>query len=209
MRKRAILVHGFNVSDGGAGTTDTLRAGLEAKGFEVVEFDTKWRRGLLRDLISVRMDNGKRARRLASMLQSGDILIGHSNGCAIIDMACWYLASICSGAPKVGCLYLNPALDVDTPLAPQVAACWVMHSPTDKTVKKAALLFKSRWGAMGAYGYQVEKGYLPDARYVNIPYEHHGVCNVEHSGAFKTEAGRRAIIFRAATLGDFVNTCDT
>lgn len=200
--KRAILVHGFNVSDGGSGTTDKLRPGLEALGLEVIEFDTKWRRGLIRDLLSVRLDNDKRARRLASIIQPGDLLIGHSNGCDLIDRANWHLASM-DKAPAVACIYLNPALDRDAPLAPQVLGAWVMHTPSDRIVGIARRLLGSSWGSMGRDGYQ---GDSHDGRYVNISYEHHGFNGMGHSGIFHTDRGVAAIVWRANMLMQFAAT---
>lgn len=199
--KRVILIHGFNVSDGGAGTTDKLRLPIEALGIEVIEFDTKWKQGLVRDLISVRMDNGKRARRLASMLQEGDLLIGHSNGCAIIDLACWQLASF-DNAPKVACLYLNAALDKDAPIAPQVAAQWVFYTKSDRTVGFAAKLLGSHWGSQGRDGYKGEE----DSRAVSFTYEHHGILNPKHSGIFHHENGINVIMFRVKTLIQYLET---
>lgn len=190
--KRAILAHGFNVSDGGAGSTDLLRAGLELQGIEVVEFDTKWKRGLIRDLLSVRFGNAKRARRLAKMIRPGDLLIGHSNGCALIDLATWQLADMVT-PPKVAAIYLNPALDSDSDLAPQVKECLVFYTATDKTVGLARRLIASRWGAMGRDGYQAHELDDADERYINIKYENHGIMRAGHSGVFSDPKGLAVI----------------
>lgn len=195
--KRAILIHGFNVADGGASTTGLLRAGLEDLGLEVVEFETHWRPGLLRDLLSVRFGNAKRARRLAAIIRPGDLLIGHSNGCALIDQATWLLASSRGwAAPDVAAMYLNPALDVDAPLAPQVKGAWIFHTASDKIVGLASRLWKSRWGSMGRDGYRPGPTEDYDERYSNLSYEHHGIESPGHSGVFTHPAGLRSITWR-------------
>ena len=203
--KRVILVHGFNVSDGGKGSTDKLRPGLEAQGLEVCEFDTHWRRGLIRDLISVRLDNDKRARRLARSILPGDLLIGHSNGCDLIDRANWYLACM-AAPPAVACMYLNAALDRDAPLAPQVLSTWVFHTQSDRVVGLARRLIGSRWGSMGRDGYHPQKGDEFDTRYTNLTYEHHGLQDMGHSGVLRTPAGIEAILWRVKFMLQYAAT---
>ena len=175
---RVILVHGFNVKDGGKGTTDGLRPYFEAKGFTVLEFDTGWR-----FLAGVRFGNGKRARRLARMIRPGDILVGHSDGCNLINLASWHQSGA-KGKP-VACIYLNPALDRDTQLAPQVSAALVFYTRTDKIVAVANWLRFHPWGDMGRVGYIEKNQVYLDGRYHNIEYEHIGIEKAGHSGAFK------------------------
>lgn len=173
---RAILVHGYNVRDGGAGTTDGLRPLLEAAGYEVLEFDTGWR-----GLFMVRFGNAKRARRLARMIREGDLLIGHSDGCNLINLASWCLANSSRPTPKF-VVYINPALDRDTQLAPQIHRALVCHTPSDDVVKMAKLLPFHNWGDMGACGYSEKDPGKTDTRYVNLSHESMGVANAGHSG---------------------------
>lgn len=175
---RVILVHGFNVRDGGKGTTDGLRSHFEGEGFEVSEFDTGWR-----GLAGVRFGNAKRARRLARMIQPGDLLVGHSDGCNLINLASWHLSG--SEQPKpAAVVYLNPALDHDTQLAPQVVEALVFHTHSDRIVQIASWLRFHPWGDMGRVGYHDEPVYH-DSRYNNTAYEHMGIKCPGHSGAFK------------------------
>lgn len=188
---RVGLVHGFNVRDNGAGTTDTLRAHYEAEGFEVYEFDTGWR-----GLAMVRFGNAKRARKLAAMMQPGDILIGHSDGCNLIDQAAWNRAD--SDPPEpAAVIYYNPALDVDAPLAPQVKGALVFHTDSDWVVKIAARLKWHPWGQMGATGYDEREQSRYDGRYRNTSYEHLGLHKLGHSGAFKDSNYRERTFLRS------------
>ena len=176
---RVILVHGFNVKDGGKGTTDGLRPHFAREGFKVLEFDTGWR-----FLAGVRFGNAKRARRLARMIQPGDVLVGHSDGCNLINLAAWQLAG--SGAAKpAAVVYLNPALDADTQLAPQIKGALVFHTPSDWIVALASKLPLHPWGNMGQIGYLEKSPIYQDGRHHNISYEHLAIAAPGHSGAFK------------------------
>lgn len=176
------LVHGFNVSDGGAKTLDKLRPHFEARGFSVVEHDSKWKRGILRDLLSVRFGNMKRAESLAQVVQPDDILVGHSNGCAIILLACWSLAQM-NPKDRVQCVWFNPALDSDAPISPVISNFLVFHTKSDRVVQASKLLRWHRWGDMGRVGYRGLEG----AKAQNCPYEVLGMDDLGHSGVFKDE----------------------
>ena len=193
--KRVILVHGFNVADGGKQTIGRLKPYIRERwpDAEIVEFTTDWKRGLFRDLITVRFRNGKRAKKLASIIREGDLLIGHSNGCALLSRALWDLASLCK-CPQVDVAFFNPALDKDTPLAPQVSKCWVFWTPTDETVGVAKKLLFHEWGEMGKTGYVEAQRHKVDSRYTNCNYEEMGFPHLEHSGVFaNTEAMRECL----------------
>lgn len=182
MNATAHLVHGFNVLDGGAGTTDKLRPHFEGRGFSVVEHDSKWKRGILRNLLSVRFENTKRAQDLAQSIQPDDLLVGHSNGCAIINEACWILAQI-NPEFRVRCVFINPALDVDSPISPIISQFIVFHTETDRTVWLSKLLMAHSWGAMGQAGYKGQVG----SKCTNVAYETLGLMDMGHSGVFKTQ----------------------
>ena len=175
---RVILAHGWNVSDEGQGTTGTMRGHYEAEGFEVVEFNTGWR-----FLSGIRFGHKKRARQLARIIRAGDILVGHSDGCNIINGACWILAG--RGATPLACIYYNPALDADTPLAPQVKGCLVFHTSRDWAVRFASWLWFHPWGRMGATGHVPPSEDRRDGRYKSVSYEHLGLHKLGHSGVFK------------------------
>lgn len=189
---RVHFVHGFNVSDGGEGTTGVFQPYYARDGFEVLKFNTTWQRGILRDLWNVRFNNKKLAQKLALKIEDGDVLVGHSNGCALISRALWYLASIGSKA-RVYVIYHNPALDKDTPLAPAAVGCLVFHTHTDTTVWWSKFRPCLEWGEMGKEGYREPDPDKYDARYNNLSYEHlseSGISfeNMGHSNAFKSPA---------------------
>ena len=180
---RYILVHGFNVKDDGVGTTGQLAAKIrkETPNAEVIEFKPGWR-----GLWGVRTSNKRRAQQLAKLIKPGDLLIGHSDGCNLIDMACHELNSFHEG--KVNCVYFNPALDRDTALSPIVTKCVVFHTKSDRTVWLSKHLPLHRWGEMGQEGYAAQRKELFDDRYINVSYESMGHSDLEHSGVFKRAA---------------------
>ncbi len=170
---RAILVHGFNVWDGGKRTIGKLRPYLEAEGYDVRLFSYGWT-----GLIGVRLFSKRYAKRLAEMINEGDLLLGHSHGCCLIHMAGHLRARFQKA------VYINPALDRAAPLAPQVSALHVWHSPSDSPVTLARILPRHPWGNMGAVGYQGRY----DPRIRNFNKEHsYKVSSKEHSDVFTGE----------------------
>lgn len=187
---RVWLVHGFNVKDRGRGTTGQLRVQFEAEGFEVLEFSTGWR-----GLAMVRFGNAKRARKLASLIRPGDVLLGHSDGCNIIDQASWQMAGAKQPIP-CAVIYCNPALDRDAPLARQVRGGLVFHTRSDWVVKLSSKLAWHPWGDMGRVGYRPKYEAHRNERYINCSYEHICIPKPGHSGAFKQPEFRERIFVR-------------
>ncbi len=139
---KAILVHGFNVTDGGKHTTDRLRPWFESSGYDVEECDYGWI-----GLLGVRFLNKRFARKCKKMTTPGSIGIGHSNGCAILQ------AASLMGAPFEQIVLINPALDSDAKFGKQGKFIHVWYSPSDIPVRMARLLPFHTWGDMGAVGY--------------------------------------------------------
>lgn len=168
---RVILLHGFNVKDDGAGSILKLAPFLEAAGFRVKRF----RYGFF-FLLRVRFLVERFARVLADMSEPGDIVIGHSNGCLMAMIAAEH------GATFAQMVFINPALDNDTPLPPHVGHLTIWHSPSDWVVRVARLLFAHRWGDMGAVGYRGKA----DARITSINKEnaYEQATSSEHSDVF-------------------------
>lgn len=100
---KAHFIYGFNVSDGGKGTIDTLIPFFADKGFEIGNPDGK-RIGLF----NLRSRNEKLVKRLLPTIKEGDVLICHSNGCLIG----WMLIE--AGAPVKAIICIQPALRRDT-----------------------------------------------------------------------------------------------
>ncbi len=149
-RPKVWLVHGFNVRDSGAGTTDRLRKSLAIWLHPVREFDYGWL-----GLLGARFGNRRIATRLvdAVLADDGDldprpVAIGHSNGCALLHLASHM------GAPFRKLIYINPALDKDAVPGDQVEEVHIWHSPSDTAVRFARFLPWHTWGEMGATGYR-------------------------------------------------------
>ncbi len=149
-RPKVWLIHGFNVSDSGAGTTDRLNKYVSSRGNHAREFDYGWI-----GLLGARFGNRRIATRLVDAVLTDDeeldprpIGIGHSNGCAILHMASHM------GAPFKKLIYINPALNKDAVPGKQVEEVHIWHSPSDKAVRFARFLPWHTWGEMGATGYR-------------------------------------------------------
>lgn len=177
----AHLVHGFNVSDDGASTLDRIRTFLMERDFTIVEHDSKWKRGLFRDLLSVRFGNSKRAERLAQCLQPDDYVFCHSNGSTVAFMACWLLSQI-NPENRVRLVLFNPALDADSPVPPAVSNVLCFHTSSDKVVWLSKWLQWHRWGEAGRVGLQ------GSSKVENVSYESLGLHGMGHSGIFKDYA---------------------
>jgi pimeloyl-ACP methyl ester carboxylesterase len=153
MSRTAHFLHGFNVSDGGEGTTDKLIPVFRAAGFRAIAHDYGWF-----GLVRVRLCNGGVAEAVKATVKRGDIGIGHSNGCAILAEAAD------RGAPFAGMVLINPALDEDRILPQSVRWIHVYYNSGDTAVWASRLLqFSHPWGAMGRLGFKGD-----DPRYRNI-----------------------------------------
>ena len=181
-QKRAIIEHGYNTTDCGAGTIDQIIPGLEALGYEVIQTDRGWR-----GLLGVRFGSGKRAEKLSWLIRPGDLLIGHSDGCNLINRATQHLSGL-NPADRVSVIYFNPALDKDTPLSAVVDKALVFHTPSDWVVGMAALMWWHDWGSMGRDGFTPSNPLEDDPRYTNVSYESIGIPKPGHSGVFKDPA---------------------
>lgn len=151
-----VTVHGFNVYDPN-NSTGKLAAALRKRGYDVFEFHYGHA-----TLLDVRIANGNIAAALGSYLdlvatltKKEVIPIGHSNGCALIKLAG-------DRGTYKRCVYISPALNCSSELAPAVERCDVLHNDGDRTVSVSSILPFHMWGAMGRYGY---KG--SDTRYIN------------------------------------------
>jgi len=158
------LVHGFNVSDGGKKTVAILEPYITEQSMKARVFSYGWL-----GLMGVYYLNPRIVKQLISRVKEGDSGIGHSNGCVIIHMAAFY------GAPFKNVAYLNPALNSNVPLAPQIEKASVFYNDGDNAVKVATWLRELMpwaplgdpvWGDMGARGYQpgkyIESTYKPE-----------------------------------------------
>lgn len=151
----AILVHGFNVWDGGRATVGKLRPFLSARDVPYISINY----GHV-GLIGTRLKNNKIAMRVAESVctaaEAGHrpVVIGHSNGCAIIHLAMNLVDSVWPGA--VDLIYINPALEKSARVSAAAGRLDVWHSPSDRPVRWSKWLPRSSarpWGEMGAVGF--------------------------------------------------------
>lgn len=149
---RVHLFHGFNVWDGGKGTTDRLAPFLKAKGHIVIEQDYGWV-----GLLGLRFRNRSVVEKAAEQIRSGDVIIAHSNGCLIA----WELANM--GLPIRAVICIQPALRRDS-LWPMTAKVLCLHNDGDIPVRLSRIWgrfvsvanpFRDRhgWGAAGSHGF--------------------------------------------------------
>jgi len=144
---RIVLVHGFNVRDGGAETVDKLDPGLTALGHQVEKDEADY--GYY-DFWKVRFAKYSAVRRIAAALEHADVVITHSNGANYANMAL-KLLEYHRSTFKV--IHFSPALNRNTPIPANVSKQWVFHTKTDYTVRLSAILPFHPWGNMGAGGY--------------------------------------------------------
>ena len=174
MKPRVILIHGFNVRDGGAGTVLTLRPYFEAAGYRVKEYryGFTW-------FFGVRMMARRFARILYDLCDDGDVIVAHSHGCLLAMIAAEMDAQFRH------MVFINPALDRNTPLPAGIPRLDVWYSPSDGPVRLARWLPWHRWGDMGATGYRGTW----DKRVHSHDMEHGFPVSVNsHSGVFAEPA---------------------
>lgn len=191
-----LSIHGINVTDEGAGTTAKFSniftkngAFFEIVGYRWVAIPDKTNKRIgkyLAERIAYHKTNGKTV-----------VVIGHSNGCAIMD----YASQIGAMPADIYC-YLNPAVEKDR--EPQgVKWTLVWHTEDDHVVWWSRLLslvtfnsVKARpWGEMGKTGY---KGKHKNV--INFEYSNKNLFNPAgsgHSGIFQKFDHFEKLVFQA------------
>ena len=154
---KILLIHGFNVKDGGANTVDKLAPYLEAAGHEVDKDEADY--GYY-SLTMVRLQKHKAIARIAGALESADVVISHSNGANYAHKALNLLARRDRSYQEIR---LSPALNRKTGISDNVSRCAVFHTKTDMAVRVSSYLPCHPWGRQGAYGYEGK-----DPRITNI-----------------------------------------
>lgn len=140
---RLIVVHGIHTNDS-EGWMDVLVDAFRDAGWNA----GKWTYGYAYALLT-RLQNPGRAKKLAALIQPGDVVLGHSNGGCLA----WMAAEL--GAPMGGCILLNPALDCEKVMAKHVP--WVNLYPNrfDEAVTLAGVFPAHPWGLQGREGISV------------------------------------------------------
>jgi hypothetical protein len=141
---RVILEHGIHTE--GAGSLGALSPYLTAEGFEVIEPDYGWIAGL-----ETKRLNPVIVGATLPFIQSGDIYVAHSNGCAIA----YELMN--RGAPIAGAVFINGALEraIVRPRGVRFIDCY--WNPGDTITEVAQIgeelgVLDEDWGDMGHSG---------------------------------------------------------
>ena len=147
---RAVLVHGFNVKDAGAGTVDQFIPELEKLGYTVDRDEADYGFWSLRAIYF----GGKRKviRRLMKAFEHADVIITHSNGASFANKALKQIPPRHDGTRVL--VHFSPALNRKTEIPFSIDRQWVYHTRKDWTVRLSSYLPGLPWGRMGAMGYK-------------------------------------------------------
>jgi hypothetical protein len=174
---KIVLVHGFNVKDGGTHTVDTLIPLIDLEGYEVDKDEGDY------GFFNIWMVRFRKSRtrqrvlyRLAKAFETADVIITHSNGANFTTQALDMMGPEYNNKKLV--IHISPALDRDTDIPNAVHHQLVLHTPHDKAVRLSSWLLFHPWGRMGAKGYNGN-----DNRNTNIKVE----AVKGHSSWFKPE----------------------
>ena len=153
---RTILIHGFNVMDGGKQSVGKLKPYLQG---EVIVFDYGFA-----GPFSLPCANRRALGQLRALIRPGDFLVCHSNG----SLIGWQIAEEL-GHILGGVVTINAALRRDTFWYPGLPI-FNLHNSTDWVVKYLSRLWgrlyqkdgvkRNGWGAGGYYGYQTDQAFV-------------------------------------------------
>jgi hypothetical protein len=149
---KLVLVHGFNVKDGGKKTVDQLAPLIRNAGYSVdldegdYGFFNIW-------MVRFRKSRTRQRvlHRLAKAFETADVIITHSNGANFTTQALDMMEPEYNNKKVV--IHISPALDTDTEIPNAVCRQLVMYTPHDKAVRLSSWLWFHPWGRMGAKGY--------------------------------------------------------
>jgi hypothetical protein len=144
---KTVLVHGFNVRDGGKRSVDTLAPMLEALGHNV-DLDEAdygyW--SLFKIYFGAK---GSVYKRLQAAFEDADLIVTHSNGA---NFAIQALRRMERDNKKRVVVHLSPALKRNTPAPPNIIMQYVYHTLSDFAVRLSTYLPFLPWGRMGSHG---------------------------------------------------------
>lgn len=181
---RVHLIHGFNVSDGGARSLGHLKEALTAAGHVPVMHDYGWT-GPLR----LRLRNRRTVAQLLEKIEPGDAVIGHSNGALIAR-------KLALGAPDriraVVCI--QPCVRRDIAWSPAIRVL-CLYNPYDWIVNVGRVWGRMAtlatpwaphgWGAAGRYGFTTPQ---PNVEQWDTSNPHWGIPARGHSEALRVPA---------------------
>ena len=157
-----VLIHGFNVKDGGARTVDRLAPYLIKAGYEVDKDEADYGNY---SLLAVRFRKHSAVRRIVEALKTADVVISHSNGGNYEDKA---LKALEHHDRRYRIIRISPALNSKQRVPENVAKGWVFFTKTDKWVWLSGLLRFHSWGRMGQKGYQGDDRRISNRDYSDV-----------------------------------------
>jgi hypothetical protein len=171
---KAVLVHGFNVRDGGANTVDRLAPHLEDEGYEVDMDEADY--GFI-GLTAVRLRKHKAIIRIIDALQDADVVVAHSNGANYVLKALKHL-------PKtyhIHVVFLSPAANRKAKFAESVKKAHVFYTKTDFWIWVSGLLPFHPWGRMGQKGAKTEDPRVINYDYTDVVKDHSDWFDDDHT----------------------------
>ena len=144
---KIVLIHGFNVRDGGSSTVDRLAPYLIKAGHhcDIDEADYGWL-----GLIGVRLRKHAAVRRISKAIEKADVIISHSNGSNYETKA---LKLHQTHPERYTIIRLSPALNSKATIPSNVKRGVVMHTRSDFIVWLAGWMPAHPWGRQGWQGY--------------------------------------------------------
>lgn len=147
-----VLVHGFNIRDGGKKTVDQLAPLIRNAGYNVDLDEGDY------GFFNIWMVRFRKSRtrqrvlyRLAKAFETADVIITHSNGANFTTQALDMMGHEYNNTKLV--VHISPALDRDTEIPNAVHHQLVLYTPHDRYVKLSSWFLFHPWGRMGAKGY--------------------------------------------------------
>lgn len=138
------IIHGIHSSEGKKSTPASLVPDLIDRRYKVRVHDYGYAMAL-----TSRYKNPKRAEKIAPLIQDGDIIIGHSNGCHIASLI------VGLGVKVEGLVMLQPALDKDWKYPDGDYWINVFHNKNDRVTWLARFWpFGHPYGSQGTYGHK-------------------------------------------------------
>lgn len=170
---RVHLIHGIHTD--GPSPVKNLIPYLESAGFDVVYPEYGFILG-----IETKVINPIVRGTLLPYIEAGDVIVGHSNGCAIA----YNLVN--AGVPAIGCVFINAALEQNIIRPKQVRFIDVYYNPGDEITEAAKLaeewgIVDPVWGEMGHAGYS---GTDPEIQNTNCGATYGMPIDVGHSDFF-------------------------
>lgn len=142
-KMKFVLVHGFNVKDGGANSVDRLAPYLTEAGHEVDKDEADY--GYF-SLFMVRLRKHRAILRIAEALDQADVVIAHSNGANYVHKA----VRLTSRPIKI--ILVAPALNRSVKWPAHVQLVSVFYTRSDHWVFLSGFLLFHSWGWLGWKG---------------------------------------------------------